>query len=52
MAEILEFCRAERSLDPGMGCRKLWTVFIGEHWHVSRRRFEDILCSNGMSLRV
>lgn len=52
VAEILEFCRAERSLDPGMGCRKLWTIFIGEHWHVSRRTFEDILCVNGMSLRA
>lgn len=52
IAEILEFCRAERSIAPRLGCRKLWLLYTWEHEHVSRRAFEDILSANGLSLRM
>lgn len=51
VAEITEFCRAERSVDPRIGCRKLWLVYGREHGGVSRRTFEEILAANGLLLR-
>lgn len=52
VAEITEFCRAERSVDPRIGCRKLWLVYRGEHGSASRRTFEEILAANGLLLRI
>lgn len=52
IAAILEFCRAERSLDPRIGCRKLWGIYISEHDHVSRRMFESVLFENGLCVRT
>lgn len=48
---ITEYCRAERSNDPGIGCRKLWMMYIAEHQHVSRRIFEDVLSNYGLMLK-
>ena len=50
--EIAVFCHAERELDPGIGCRKLWSIFIRESWPVSRRVFEDVVRAYGMMLKI
>lgn len=52
VAEITEFCRAERSVDPCIGCRKLWVMYNKGIGHISRRAFEDILASNNLVLRL
>lgn len=49
--EIVAFCQAERELDRGIGCRKLWLVFNRTSWTVSRRVFEDVARSYGMMLK-
>ena len=51
-ARIVEFCRAERSLDPRIGSRKLWSIYIREQEHVSRRTFEAVLAANALVLRI
>lgn len=51
-AGILEFCRAERSLDPRIGCRKLWAIYNSEFDHVGRRVFESVLSDNGLCVRT
>lgn len=48
---ILEFARAERTLDPGMGCRKLWRMYTAENPWVSRAEFGLLMGSCGMMLR-
>lgn len=48
---IVEYCRAERSYDPRIGCRKLWMMYLMEHQHVSRGIFEDVLSSYGLMLK-
>jgi transposase InsO family protein len=50
--EIVEFCRAERLIDPKIGCRKLWFIFIKEYWQVSRRLFESVLSAYDMMLKI
>lgn len=50
--EILVFCEAEREIDPRIGCRKLWLMFIRESWPVSRRIFEDVIRNYGMMLKI
>ena len=50
--EIAVFCHAERSTDPLIGCRKLWILFVKDHWAVSRRVFEDVLRSYGLMLKI
>jgi len=50
-AQIVEFALCERSLDPRIGCRKLWLIFIREHTHVSRAIFECVMASHGLKLR-
>lgn len=50
--EIVVFCQAERELNPGIGCRKLWLIFSKTSWSVSRRVFEDVVRAYGMMLKI
>jgi transposase InsO family protein len=50
-AEISEFARAERDIDPKIGCRKLWIMFNKGPLKVSRRLFEDVMSAYGMMLK-
>lgn len=52
MAKVTEFCRAERSIDPLIGGRKLWVIYKEEHEHISRNVFLSILAANGLVLRI
>lgn len=51
-ARIVGFALSERSLDPGIGCRKLWLIYTMEHGHVSRAVFECVMASHGLMLRL
>lgn len=52
VAEVLTFCYAHRSVDPGIGCRKLWYMYMRDAGCISRRAFEGILADNGLMLRL
>lgn len=52
VAKVTEFCRAERSFDPMIGCRKLWKLYKKEQGYISRRTFESILAANELILRL
>lgn len=50
-AQVVEFARSERGVDPRIGCRKLWLIFLREHGDISRSVFEDVMYSHGLKLR-
>lgn len=52
VAEVVAFSQAHRSVDPRIGCRKLWYMYTRDAGSVSRSVFEDILSANGLMLRV
>lgn len=50
-AEIVEFARAERELDPRIGCRKLWYIFLEFNEYISRSKFEDVMAAYGLKIK-